>query len=876
MRLQKKNILNSTFVASVILLGAFGFAVEGDNGLSVPLSESETQTWVVLFKKNPSAERLKGISNSLGLSFDPFIAKDSDYFSRLFSVVGDRSTVSKIPGLESIEKSHEVALMAVQPSKKFPTEDSFSDYQWALDLNDQKVSRDVTNILSRTFDNRAESDLGWSKKRIETIEGKMERDAVVAVIDSGATIDHEDFASDVFFKNEIECEENGKPPIGDAEDKDGNKYAGDCLGWNFTSSNPNTARNVVDRIGHGTFVSGLLAADRDNHQGIAGLSKRIKILPLQVYTDRRDGGRDDSDIQVGKSLTDKVAKAVTYAADRGVDVITMSIGWPNVIETRHVREAFDYASRKGVILVAASGNNDMPFPIFPCAYENVICVGSNSPNGEIAEFSNHGGHVDFVAPGDSILSLYPTLVQQKSFGSTGYEVKSGTSFSAPYVAGIAALLRGTHPNWTSFNVKRALVGMTVDLAPSKRWVQYGLPRLTNWGKLSDRVAPLFKGRNEIRLIGNQGKLRLPLENFGLKSGVNLKVKSGSEGVRVLNDSYSTNGRSDQVLSVPIEVSSLEVESTAVILVEVADPSEGTKTYKNVFQIVRVVAKKDLIQIANWPSVVPDEISPVPEIPTSQATPFLFVTRGDKERVVIQTINTSTDEIATIEIKGNQRSIKTAYFLDLNYDGKKDFLFVGDQLREKGREVVYALLNQDLTPIFEGSESVVLQYENGGFIDPNRYSSLAWIKLDSPFGPTAVPVFDNRGGTPKSDVDPDFVDRVDPRVTGPHFYYFELAAELGKPVYKLRLLDNYLFTENLKAKFNNRLRSEVRLEYNFPQSIAQFRKGSVSLFISKGKRDVRDYFVAELNAGNIEERDFEWAQWNNNSILAHLKLTKPSW
>jgi len=141
------------------------------------------------------------------------------------------------------------------------------------------------------------------------------------------------------------------------------------------------------------------------------------------------------------ALTHRVAKAIYYAVDRKVDVINLSLGWPKSIDTHYVRKAFQYAFDHGVSIVAAAGNNDSQYPIFPCAYKAVICVGSHSIDNKISAFSNYGGHVDVAAAGDNILSTYPGTMQQRFFPSNGYEIKNGTSFASPVISAYVAILK---------------------------------------------------------------------------------------------------------------------------------------------------------------------------------------------------------------------------------------------------------------------------------------------------------------------------------------------------------------------------------------------------------------------------------------------------
>lgn len=193
-------------------------------------------------------------------------------------------------------------------------------------------------------------------------------------------------------------------------------------------------------IGHGTHVAGIAAAKTNNGVGIAGVGWNTRIGSLQVCYETYVGFFTP----VGICPVSASAKAITYAADKGYRVINMSYGsdpdpaLPSAAEAA----AVDYAWGKGVVLVAAAGNDSSDQLIYPAGYDKVIAVAATDEDDKFAAFSNYGNWVDIAAPGNVILSSLPGsfcgIPENDPEGC--YDWYSGTSMAAPHVAGVAALV----------------------------------------------------------------------------------------------------------------------------------------------------------------------------------------------------------------------------------------------------------------------------------------------------------------------------------------------------------------------------------------------------------------------------------------------------
>jgi subtilisin family serine protease len=212
-----------------------------------------------------------------------------------------------------------------------------------------------------------------------------------------------------------------------------------------------------DLNGHGTHVAGIAAAATNNGVGGAGTAPLAKIMPVRVL--------DAS----GAGTTDDIASGVRYAADHGAQVINLSLGEgidiagitgvSLPIELGNISTAVDYAYARGAVVVAAAGNEMMPWCAYPSASAHAICVGATDYDGLPSSYSNFPARIDggvaVRAPGgdgsgdcgnqSDIWSTYwpgASGVDAEHCAPKGYEPLAGTSMATPFVSGIAAILRG--------------------------------------------------------------------------------------------------------------------------------------------------------------------------------------------------------------------------------------------------------------------------------------------------------------------------------------------------------------------------------------------------------------------------------------------------
>jgi subtilisin family serine protease len=178
---------------------------------------------------------------------------------------------------------------------------------------------------------------------------------------------------------------------------------------------------AADRQGHGTHVAGTIAA-RQNGKGVIGVAPDCRLLVGKVLGD--DGSGDAAGVAAG----------IDWAVGQGADVLSMSLGSPEMSE--EIAAAIRRAVAKGRFVVCAAGNEGRDDSVdFPGRLAETVAVGAVDRNGRVAKFSSRGEQVDLCAPGQDVVSTYP---------GGGYAKLSGTSMATPFVAGVVALLLAKH------------------------------------------------------------------------------------------------------------------------------------------------------------------------------------------------------------------------------------------------------------------------------------------------------------------------------------------------------------------------------------------------------------------------------------------------
>ncbi len=296
-----------------------------------------------------------------------------------------------------------------------------------------KISIEQDNIKDTDFQKQWYIDFVRARESWKKSTGKGIR---VGIIDTGIDFEHNDLKNRIWINPKEDINNTGKfEPWPDSVkvngisgdlngiDDDGNGFTDDVIGYDFVNQTYGNLGDYsipdpipFDEHGHGTMVAGVVGADINNI-GIVGIAPEVKIVALRVF-----------DLTGNAEIKD-VANAIIYAALNRINILNLSFGSQEY--SRLLEDAISFAQSMGCIVVASAGNDGSIIPHYPSDFDGVISVGSITSEGVIANSSNFGPNVDIFAPG---VQIYTTSLDNS------YRYISGTSFSAPIVAGGCALL----------------------------------------------------------------------------------------------------------------------------------------------------------------------------------------------------------------------------------------------------------------------------------------------------------------------------------------------------------------------------------------------------------------------------------------------------
>lgn len=340
----------------------------------------------------------------------------------------------------------------IEPNYKYRLLDIPDDYYYTTDLHQPPVYSFGNDQPGSTYPDQ------YGPKKIHASEAwdveQGENSILIAVVDTGVDWHHADLQNQIWVNPGEDLNYNGIIDETDINgiDDDQNGFIDDLRGWDFGENGLTGDNNPTDSFGHGTHIAGIIAAQTNNAQGVAGLCRGCKIMPVKI---------DGEEGMTG----DVIAAAMMYAADNGADVINASWGGPRMDV---IDEAVNYAARRGVVQVFAAGNEGSDAQYVSPRTEDMIVVAASDYNDQITPWSNNGAWVDVAAPGLNILSTRAAGFDMYGDGlhivNTNYYYASGTSFSTPQVAGLAGLILSQHPEFTTEEVRQVLRSSSQDVA----------------------------------------------------------------------------------------------------------------------------------------------------------------------------------------------------------------------------------------------------------------------------------------------------------------------------------------------------------------------------------------------------------------------------
>ena len=285
---------------------------------------------------------------------------------------------------------------------------------------------------------------------------------VIAIIDTGVDIGHPDLVSRI-WTNPLEED--------DLVDNDGNGFIDDIYGYDFVN---NDGLPLDDHM-HGTHLAGIAAANGNNGIGIAGMNWKCRIMAIKVLD------------MNGSGFFTSIAAGIEYAVDNGADIINLSLGGSS--DQVVLEAAIQYAVAAGVIVCAATGNDNTGDNFYPASYDSVIAVGATDSRdrraiGDLCPFdvlgSNYGPWIDVCAAGDVVWSTFPAA-------AGNYGIYCLTSMASPHVAGLASLVLALRPGLSADSVAHYIrrgaedqVGLPSEDTP-------GFDVYHGWGRINGRI-----------------------------------------------------------------------------------------------------------------------------------------------------------------------------------------------------------------------------------------------------------------------------------------------------------------------------------------------------------------------------------------------------
>lgn len=725
-------------------------------------------------------------------------------------------------------------MLPVISANAFDLKDTLFNKQWALENNGQVILKNISDLDRIPVTGIAGMDINWLQT--ENLDAPK-NELIVAVIDSGVDTEHPDLVGRTTTTK-----------------------------WNFLDGNI----NVNDDMGHGTHVAGVIAANK-NALGIVGAADpRIKIMPIKVLNSQVNGF-----VYNGKLITDVIADAMVFAIKNGAKVINLSLGWPKLIDTAKVRNAFLLAESQNVLVIAAAGNNSKDLPTFPCAYESVICVGSLDNRGTLSDFTNHGSKVDVAAPGEYIVSTLPRLLESRVLRIKNYEVKRGSSQAAPFVTAAIASLKLFHPELNN-NEARALLFQTAKKINSdeSHFVKFGaldmksMLEFANSNLDKSLTIPLLKNLTEIRFKKSDRRFsfNLPLVNL------NGKALTGTVCVGVQSENIVLDRNCFEVssnITVNGIINNLEADSHLMIKINL-----GERVFYSTLVLSRdlnadVEVKNQIIANANFDDMAimsgdrkVSKLTRVLDKIHQINFPEYFFMEAKKQTNMTTIVSLLTKSDADFMVKNivlpKVNRVLSIHRQDINLDGQVDYFIYA--LSAKKDQLLLINLDKNLNPLFNkySTWSMPLTTFEGLPIDGGQ-EKFDWVLVENvTLGKVLVPSFMRSYEMPSLDNSKNILDRV--IGSAPRIFFINPTLKDDKIILEPRVLDNVSIIKKLRSELGIFSDQSLSLLKLVPQTIEENKKGIIhGLFSSsddEGQKYYEVFFTKNLASTNLINTKFQ--------------------
>ncbi len=470
---------------------------------------------IFLITSRPVSASSEDISQRFLIKFKPGIQM-SDFFRVAYDIekLFDFSARQDFKNIFSFKSSLSFSQLLADLNGQYEFLQNFNTLQIQdISINDPGFTVNEQNIDKQW----ALAKVGFDKSWTRTVGS---RNNIIAVIDSGIDQTHEDLGNIKFVE-----------------------------GYDFVNNRSIFVNSNSDDNGHGTLIAGILGATPNNNKGIVGTNWNVSIMPIKAV---------DS---VGKGDSGTISEAIVWAADKGANIINLSIGGFGFGNDTTLSNAIAYAFKKNIVIVAAAGNDTVAEgknldvePFYPICDDNdanmVIGVTALDYNDLKPTFANYGKNcIDVSAPGKRILSTISIDPVTKKTTPNSYAFASGSSLAVPFVSGQAALIKSLYPSVSNVQIRSLIISTSdsVDeynfmhcagscqgsLGSGRINVRKSLEKPINTQAFEEEDLIVIKSSGEkYQILGGQKR---KISDFVYRQKFSLEIFKEVEDVKVLQD-----------------------------------------------------------------------------------------------------------------------------------------------------------------------------------------------------------------------------------------------------------------------------------------------------------------------------------------------------